>query len=777
MRLHKFYEMGGITFSPDGRYVATRGECLHLWDMTTGRLVRTLCGDDTEEIAPFYSFAFTPDGKTIVSAAVLGEPVRFWDVATGHQWGRVPGPGPKENQAPLSALTMSPDGNHFACSGGEALYLGGATGGRPLLEVAEVGEREVKALAFTHDAGAVAILDSGGDVSLLQLATGKVVQRFETGPAEPVLAPDGRRVAGVADEEVVVWDVPTGRKTPLCKAEWKKTWYRLSFSPDAKTLVAHELCSGTVALWDLDALKPLRRIDLPLTELIQDVFLSPDGRTLAGHDERRSVLRLWDAADGRPRVDFPGHLYPPGSLSWSADGRTLASGRGDVLLWDVAGQQTRATAFIRDESRNMPLALQFSPGCDWAAWADGNTLNLFDVRHDKLAHELQGCGFHITTFSFSPCGGLLATAGELGTTRIWDVRAGKLLRLLDTRTHSDRVSWVAFTPDGAALVTGDGPYRVHLWETDTGRHLATVEGAREEGKDHRPDERWQCRMAPDGRTVCASSCRDVAVWDLADRKEAERFQGDEADVWIEGPPLCVSPDARLLARFDDCDSLRLVEKASGEVVYAFPRGCSDVAFAADGRRLATGCWEDGSILIWDLWELLGAVERRGEGGTERAWADLASTDAAHAYRTIVQLARDKRSAVDLLGQRLRPVTDAKTHEAAAWLAQLGSPEFEVRSRATQRLGELREAALPFLERAREGRPPLEVWRRLEGLRGALDERSAESLREVRAVQVLEYIGTDEARRQLHRLAGGLPQARLTREAQGALGRLNRRPPP
>ena len=57
------------------------------------------------------------------------------------------------------------------------------------------------------------------------------------------------------------------------------------------------------------------------------------------------------------------------------------------------------------------------------------------------------------------------------------------------------------------------------------------------------------------------------------------------------------------------------------------------------------------------------------------------------------------------------------------------------------------------------------------LRRPLVLPAGEVLRAVRAVWVLELTGTPAARQVLQKLAGGAPQARLTREARAALGRL------
>jgi hypothetical protein len=72
------------------------------------------------------------------------------------------------------------------------------------------------------------------------------------------------------------------------------------------------------------------------------------------------------------------------------------------------------------------------------------------------------------------------------------------------------------------------------------------------------------------------------------------------------------------------------------------------------------------------------------------------------------------------------------------------------------------------------RPSLEKARRVQHLLDRLEpdrELPLEIVQMVRAVEVLERIGTPEAKQLLHTLAKGAPGARLTRESQGAIKRL------
>jgi hypothetical protein len=114
---------------------------------------------------------------------------------------------------------------------------------------------------------------------------------------------------------------------------------------------------------------------------------------------------------------------------------------------------------------------------------------------------------------------------------------------------------------------------------------------------------------------------------------------------------------------------------------------------------------------------------------------------------------------------------------AQLIAELDDPQFPVRQKATQQLAQLHDRVAGELARALEAKPPPELRRRLEDLlqRVRRHQLPAETVRALRAVEVLETIGTPQARQQLEDLARGVPAARLTREARAALVRLAQRP--
>jgi hypothetical protein len=115
-------------------------------------------------------------------------------------------------------------------------------------------------------------------------------------------------------------------------------------------------------------------------------------------------------------------------------------------------------------------------------------------------------------------------------------------------------------------------------------------------------------------------------------------------------------------------------------------------------------------------------------------------------------------------------------EVERLIARLESEDFGVRERAAALLEREGDAAVGALEAALGRSQDLETRLRLERLverywaRGTLPELVGP----LRAIELLEWVGTAEARRILAELAEGRPDSALTREAKGALARLARK---
>jgi dipeptidyl aminopeptidase/acylaminoacyl peptidase len=468
------------------------------------------------------------------------------------------------------------------------------------------------------------------------------------------------------------------------------------------------------------------------------VAFTPDGRQLAT-SSLDGTIRLWEPASGKLVRVFEGGVRPRVlHVAFAPDGRTLISDRpdGSLRVWDVAAGRELRRLQVGEEG--YPCLFAYSPdGRTLAVWNKDGTICLRDVATGAEKRRLTGGMKFGQALCFSPDGGKLASMSfasrESGSDlHIWEVATGveKLKRTFVYQTP------LVFSTDGKSLFGILPEERRGRREPSLSLYL------------------WDSAGGPD------------RTFNIPSSKIAES--------------LTASPDGRMLAWADFEGTITLWELASNQVRRHF-QGHSfrvpSLAFSPDSKTLASGS-ADTTVLLWDT---TGRHTAKQSGGVsaDQLWADLASKDASKAFDTIGLLTAAPQQAVPLLKDNLKPVpASVESKEVARLIADLDSERFEVRQKAMEDLKRLGEHAEPGLREALNDKLSLEARKRveelLEGIRAL--STSPERLRELRAVEVLEHIGTPAAHQVLQSLANGAPTARLTHEAKAALDRLTRRPP-
>jgi hypothetical protein len=199
---------------------------------------------------------------------------------------------------------------------------------------------------------------------------------------------------------------------------------------------------------------------------------------------------------------------------------------------------------------------------------------------------------------------------------------------------------------------------------------------------------------------------------------------------------------------------------------------NSVAFAPHGKSVASGS-VDTTALIWDVSKVNRPVApAKALADLEICWQALADNDAAKALTAMGDMAAAPKEAVALVKERLKPVPPLDVKVVEGLINQLGSDQYKVREKATGDLVKIGDQIIATLDKAAASNPSPETTKRLQVVRAKLTGLvlQGDRLRAFRAVEVLERIGTREARQVLEALAAGAPESLLTRSAQAALKR-------
>lgn len=757
----------GLQFSPDGKLVVLAASRDELWwfDLATGRTIHHAeypvggiqCGrllddgalllfhskSETDNSRHFVS-RFDPKRAKVVSETVIDAPavdhsefdaagarllvqrdktVSVFNVANGAKLWSV-----TLDRKPNAPPTIAPDGSRVVVGTERAMALhDGATGQR------------------------IRELDRPPDIR-------------SAGVSGLAMSADGRWIAGNSRQEcVVVWDGRTGTPRPVLP----KQKLALGFLPGGRLLTVAE--SGAVGEWNIETGRREREFPIPVADR---ATVSADGKRIATRVHDGVVL--YDLPAEGPATlaaisaDLPGL---PDDLHFAPDG-ALVGRLPEYGGWAVWKEDQPTATLLRPAgndaviglARDRQSYLSATDGKFSVGNLEGGTPATF--RFDLSTSGLKRLG------ALSGDGRTAVAVHEEGLTRFeMNTRTAKVIRSRFANRGAGAVA--AMSTDGRLAATeGYDPVsdarHVEIFSLATDRPLR-------EFPLRGPAERLA--FTPDGRGLAiafTTTTRDgdqqknLLIGEPETGRELLRV-GPVANG--SGPRMALAADGRTAAWTVDGE-VRVYELLTGQVRSKLALGNQDapaVALAADGRTLAVAGagWP---VIRWDLTGDSEPVGLRAEEW-EAAWRDLIGADATKAYRSARRMARVPAEAVRFLKERVKPAAPPDAAALARALANLDAPAFADRQKASKDLRALGELAVPELTRVLESTDSAEVRERIETLLKQGRKPTPETIRAVRAVEILEWMGTAEARSVIRELAGGAAGAMQTREAMAARDRM------
>ncbi|MFI5534521.1 NB-ARC domain-containing protein [Kitasatospora sp. NPDC051853] len=183
---------------------------------------------------------------------------------------------------------------------------------------------------------------------------------------------------------------------------------------------------------------------------------------------------------------------------------------------------------------------------------------------------------------------IVASGGEDGAVRLWDLETRQLLR-----TFRGHVGWVfatALSPDGSVVASAGDDGLIRMWRTDSGAAVGVLAGH---------SRRIRSLAFTADRQLLVSGAEDgaVCVWDAERLLLIRRMQSTGAPVWsvavsgTDSPVVAVGGEDEFVRLFDLATGRLLDEKAQHR------DWVRSVAFAADSGLLASASG-DRSVVVW-----------------------------------------------------------------------------------------------------------------------------------------------------------------------------------
>ncbi len=195
----------------------------------------------------------------------------------------------------------------------------------------------------------------------------------------------------------------------------------------------------------------------------------------------------------------------------------------------------------------------------------------------------------VTAVTWSPDGAFIVSASNDKTVQVCNASSGQ--QVLTYRNHTSSLRAVTWSPGGKRIASGGQDKTIHIWSAATGDKLLVCTG-------HTLLVRT-IAWSPDGRYIASGGDDNkVRIWDTVTGQNIFTYTGHSDSVSI----VAWSPNGTRIVSGSYDETAQVWNAANGQLITTY-RGHKDyvsaIAWSSDGKQIVSGSW-DKTVQIWDV---------------------------------------------------------------------------------------------------------------------------------------------------------------------------------
>ena len=592
---HYMVGIESIVYSPDGQFIATcGGNLIVIWNVKTGKEVKKI-----EDNANF--IIYSPDGKYIASLDYYGV-IKIWDVFIEKEIKRI------ETNRKLSSsseILYNSDGSCVVLKTEDSVDIFDLISDKKTIFFEfEKNNKNSKILSLyyeSNDRCFVCISEDDEYVNILDVQTRKKICELERSRhifyEKMRFSPNGKYISGYTkSDNLELWSVETGEKIKrLSNNSSLKTFtyssnseyiiasfysdciilyntrtgeekfkiqfpdsfiYIISCSPN-NDFFAFQEDYDKISIYDLTTGHYVKGFEYFFAPGLIHLDVSPNGKNFASGSDYSHNVKIWNIETGTLVNELEGHTDTILSITYSPDGRYIASGSrdGTVRLWcALTGKEIKK--FFGHKYGTVVSAFSINGKFLFAnpfSSNDGETSKIWDIETGKEV-VVDGLGCFLR---YNESKSLCCFRGENSTVRIYDTLTGKIVSIL--RGHADFVDSVSYSPDDKYVATSDGE-AIRIWEIKTGREIKKLNTCT-----------WVKGFSLDGNYIIGQYFDgDYMKWNL---KTGKIMTAPSSDIEKFSYNICYASNKRNIISSDyKSGKIRILDAETNSLIYTILHG-------------------------------------------------------------------------------------------------------------------------------------------------------------------------------------------------------------